>query len=264
MTSADLFGLAGKSAIVIGGGQGMGESTSLMLARCGCDVAVVDVVPERAEQVAAAVTALGRKGAAIPGDVLETAGLEGLVAQAEQALGRLDVMVSIVGQAGWYDFLEMSEADWDLDHQRNLRHFAMTAQAVARAMVRGGRGGAITAIASVDGVHAAPRHAAYGAAKAGLISLVKTMAVELAPHGIRVNAISPGTIKTPRTLQSGKVAEFDARIGGSNIPFKRSGATDDIGKAALFLSSDLAAYVTGHNLAVDGGWLAANLLGPAR
>ncbi|MDB5445555.1 MAG: entA [Phenylobacterium sp.] len=264
MTSADLFDLTGKAAIVFGGGQGMGESTSLFLARAGCDVAVLDIVPERAERVAAAVTDLGRTGVAIPTDVFETARLAGIVAEAEQKLGRLDVMVSIVGQAGWYDFLEMSEADWDLDHRRNLRQFAMSAQAAARAMVRGGRGGAITAIASVDGTHAAPRHASYGAAKAGLISLVKTMAVELAPHGIRVNAVSPGTIKTPRTLQSGKVEDFDARIAGSNIPFKRSGTTDDIGKAALFLSSDLAAYVTGHNLAVDGGWLAANLLGPAR
>ena len=127
---------------------------------------------------------------------------------------------------------------------------------IANAMIRQGTGGRIVGIASVDGQRASPMRGAYGAAKAGLISVVQTMAVEWAPHGISVNAIAPGHIVTPRLFDT------PARVEGysnSLIPMRRRGTTDDIGKAALFLLSDLAAYVNGTTLDVDGGLLSANL-----
>jgi 3-oxoacyl-[acyl-carrier protein] reductase len=257
MTSeASFFGLAGKKAMVIGGGQGMGESASRFLARAGCDVAVIDVEIERAERVAAVVGSLGRHGVSIVGDVLDDAQIAGIVASTERQLGAIDVMISIVGAAAWGSLLDTSAAVWDQQMCLNLRYFFLCAKQVATAMIKRGNSGAILGIASVDGQRASPMRGAYGAAKAGLISLVQTMAVEWAPHNIRVNAIAPGHIVTPRLYDTPQRAEGYAR---SLIPMRHRGNTDDIGKAALFLLSDLASYITGTTLDVDGGLMAANL-----
>jgi NAD(P)-dependent dehydrogenase (short-subunit alcohol dehydrogenase family) len=174
-------------------------------------------------------------------------------------------MATIVGQAGWRPVLEMTPDDWDLDHRRNLRYFFFFAQAAARQMAAAGRGGAITAVASVSGIQSAPNHASYGAAKAGLISLVKTMGVELAPQGVRVNAVAPGTIATPRTESNVEQSKaMDERIRNSLVPMRRRGEPKNIADAILFLSSDMATYVTGQTLAVDGGWTAQFLIGAPR
>lgn len=256
MAALDLFGLEGKKALVIGGGQGMGESSARLLAQAGCDVAVVDVEAERAERVASVVNGLGRKGFAIVANVLEDAGAEHAVAEAERQLGGLDVMVSIVGQALFTPIIEMSPDDWDFDQRRNLRYFFAAGRLVAKSMIARGVPGAMVCIASTDGLQGAPFHAAYGAAKAGLIHLVKSMATEWAERGIRVNAIAPGSIATPRLPDT--QAHRDA-MKASLVPMERSGTTDDIGKAVLFLASDMSAYTTGHTLLVDGGWMSANL-----
>jgi 3-oxoacyl-[acyl-carrier protein] reductase len=251
-----LFGLADKKAMVIGGGQGMGESTSRFLARAGCDVAVIDLESERAERVAAVVAGLGRRGVPIIGDVLDDAQIAGVVASTEQQLGGIDVMVSIVGAAAWGSLMDTTAEIWDQQMRLNLRYFFLCAKAVATLMIKRGTSGAILGIASVDGQRASPMRGAYGAAKAGLISLVQTMAVEWAPHNIRVNAIAPGHIVTPRLYDTPQRVDGYAR---SLIPMRHRGETDDIGKAALFLVSDLASYITGTTLDVDGGLLAANL-----
>jgi len=259
-----MFKLEGKKALVIGGGLGMGESTAMRLAEAGCDIGIVDIDLARAETVAGRVEALGRRAAPIVCDVLDDSQIQGMVDEAERSLGGLDLMASIVGQATFSNVLDMTPAEWDLDHRRNLRYFFFAAQAVARSMVRRGVGGAITAVSSVSGIQGAPAHASYGAAKAGLISLVKSMGVELADYGIRVNSIAPGSIRTPRVLLSPDADAFDERIRQSLVPFKRRGETDEIAKAILFLSSDLASYVTGQTLAVDGGWTAQFLIGRRR
>ena len=251
-----LFGLAGKKAMVIGGGQGMGESTSQFLARAGCDVAVIDVERERADRVAGVVSALGCRGVPIIGDVLDDTRIPEIVGSAGHQLGGIDVMVSIVGAAVWGSLLDTTAAIWDRQFHLNLRYFFLCARAVAAAMIERGNPGAILGIASVDGQRASPMRGAYGAAKAGLISLVQTMAVEWAPHRIRVNAIAPGHIVTPRLYDTPQRVDAYA---GSLIPLRNRGEVDDIGKAALFLVSDLAGYVTGTTLDVDGGLLAANL-----
>jgi len=254
--SKSLFGLEGKNAIVVGGGQGMGESTALLLAEVGCNVAVLDLELGRAERVAAAVAAKGVRGIPLRVDALDDANLQDTITRADKDLGGLDAMATIVGMAGWSPALEMKPDTWDLDQRRNLRYFFFAAQAAARCMVARGKGGSIACVASIDGVRAAPYHSSYGAAKGGLINLVRSLAVEWAPHGIRVNAVAPGAIITPR-IPEREPAEERKTAGGT--PMARRGRTDDIGKAMLFLLSEMSPYVTGHTLAVEGGYLSAML-----
>jgi NAD(P)-dependent dehydrogenase (short-subunit alcohol dehydrogenase family) len=251
-----LFGLSGKKALIIGGGQGMGEASAKLLARAGCDVALVDLVPERADSVAAQVRAFGRQAHVVIGDVLDDPQVARIVAEARQHLGGLDCVVSIVGAAAWGSVLDTTAAVFDQQIALNLRYLFLVCQEVARTMIADGTGGSIVAIASVDGQRSAPMRGVYGAAKAGVISLVQTMAVEWAQHCIRVNAIAPGHIVTPRLFDTPQRQE---RYANSLLPARVRGTPDDIGKAALFLSSDLARYVNGTTLDVDGGLLAANL-----
>ncbi len=253
-----LLQLEGKSVLVVGGGQGIGESTAKLLARVGCRIAVVDVVQERADRVAAAVAELGQPATSIVGNVLKDGQAKDVVERAERDLGGLDALVTTIGQASFNSILDMTPEEWDRDHRRNLRHFFFTAQAVARSLISRGKSGSMVCISSVGGMQSTPNHASYGAAKAGLIHLVRTMAVEWAPHNIRVNAVAPGSITTPRIPATQERVERTQR---SLIPTKRLGTSDEVGKAALFLLSDLASYVTGHTLLVDGGWMAAYLLG---
>ncbi|HTJ65643.1 MAG TPA: SDR family NAD(P)-dependent oxidoreductase [Alphaproteobacteria bacterium] len=256
MAALDLFGLEGKKALVVGGGQGMGESSARLLAQAGCDVAIVDVLGERAERVAGVVRDIGRKSVAIEADVLTDGGAVHAVAEAEKQLGGIDVLVTIVGQALFTPLVDLSPEDWDFDQRRNLRYFFVVGREVARSMIARGTGGSMVCIASTDGMQGAPFHAAYGAAKAGLIQLVKSMAVEWAEKGIRVNSVAPGSISTPRLPDT---EGHRAAMKASLVPMEKSGTTDDIGKAVLFLASDMSAYTTGHTLMVDGGWMAANL-----
>jgi 3-oxoacyl-[acyl-carrier protein] reductase len=253
---ASLFGLSGKKALIIGGGQGIGESTALMLATVGCELALLDLVPDRADAVVEKVEAAGGRAVSIAGDVLDDAQIPTIVAEAQAKLGGLEIMVSIVGAGAWGPLLEMTGDIWDQQMRLNLRYFFLIAREMAESLTRRGQPGSIVGIASVDGQRASPLRGAYGAAKAGLISLVQTMAVEWAPYGIRVNAIAPGHIVTPRLYDTPRRAEAYA---ASLVPMRARGTPDDIGKAALFLCSDLARYITGTTLDVDGGQLAANL-----
>jgi 2-deoxy-D-gluconate 3-dehydrogenase len=154
------FGLAGKKALIIGGGQGMGESSALFLARAGCDVALVDLVPERADAVGQKVAALGRQSHTITGNVLDDAQIPLIVAEAESRLGGLDVLVSIVGAAVWGSLLETTAEIWDDQMRLNLRYFFLTAREVTQSLIRRGQPGAIVGIASVDGQRAAPMRGA--------------------------------------------------------------------------------------------------------
>lgn len=255
--SNSLFGLEGKSALVIGGGQGMGESTVMQLVSAGCNVAVLDLEISRAEAVAAKVKTAGRKSMAISVNVLDDAALKDAIARVDREMGGLDAMASIIGMAGWSRLVDMSEKIWDMDQNRNLRYFFIAAREVAKSMMARKKPGSIVCITSIDGVRSAPYHASYGAAKAGLISLVKSMGIEWAEAGIRVNAIAPGVIVTPR-IPLGDAARELAMTRG--VPMGKRGNTDDIGKAALFFLSNQSSYVTGQTLAVDGGYLGASLV----
>ncbi len=255
----ELFGLTGKVALVLGGGFGMGEQVCLWLARAGCDVIVADILPERAAAVAAKVRDLGRRAHEAVGDMCEQAVVDSVLSAAETALGGIDILVSIIGEAGWFSVLETTLEDWKYDQRRNLDYFFLGAQYAARSMVNRGVAGRICAIASVDGMQASPMHGAYGAAKAGLISLVKTLAIELGPDGIRVNCVAPGMTKTPRALARRPAADIDANARQMGIPLGRAGEPREVAQAILFLVSDMSRYVTGVTLPVDGGWLSARL-----
>jgi 3-oxoacyl-[acyl-carrier protein] reductase len=250
----ELFALIGKRYLVLGGGQGMGEATARLLASLGASVAVLDLELQRAETVAQALRSEGADAFAVAADVTNETATEGAIDEVEREFGPLDGMVTVIGMAGWGTILEMTAETWDRDHQRNLRYFFFAAREVARRLIARGTPGTIVAVASVDGIRSAPNHAAYGAAKAGLINLVKTMASEWAEHGIRVNCVAPGGIVTPRIPLGSPERE---REGMARVPMKRRGAVDDIAKAAVFFLSDMSPYVTGQTLAVDGGYTAA-------
>jgi NAD(P)-dependent dehydrogenase (short-subunit alcohol dehydrogenase family) len=248
-TASSLFGLEGKRAFVAGGGQGIGRSCALLLARAGCDVAVLDCVTERARTVAAEVEAEGRRGLAVVGDALDRDDAARVVREAADGLGGLDVCQNIIGLASWKPFLELDEETWERDLLGNLTHHFFVAQPAARIMVEQGTGGAIAMVASVSGLFAAPDHGAYGAAKSGIFGLVKTLAQELSPHGIRANCVAPGSVRTPRIIAMQERGE----IPSQQSDLERMCECDDIGAAMLFLCSDLARKVTGQALVVDAG-----------
>lgn len=260
----DFFGLAGKIAMVVGGGQGIGESGARHLAEAGCDVAVVDLDPLRAEAVAEIVRSLGRRAASIPADILDDAQVAALCDRTEAALGGLDILVCVVGASKFGGILELSADEWDRDHARNLRYFFLCTQAAARSFIRRKVDGRIVGIATGGAFGSMPFRSPYGAAKAGLIHFVKSMAVELGEYGIRVNAVAPGPTVTPRVADRMATSAWTSEIG--KIPLQRLGNVDDIGKAVLFMASDMAAHVTGATLPVDGGsTIAPNYdLGPSR
>lgn len=250
----DYTGLKGKKALVLGGGLGMGRATARILADAGMGVGVVDVLPERAEAVAAELRGKGAQAVALNADVMEKDQAAQVVQDAVTQLGDLDVLVDIVGRTSWSPLLELEDEMFDLDINRNLRHVLRCGKGFAAHLKQRGHGGAMVNIASVSGLHAATEHGTYGAAKAALISLTKTMAVEWADLGIRVNCIAPGSIRTDRSVGTPESDVVMDRI----IPLGRRGHQDEIAKVVLFLASDLSSYVTGQMVIVDGGLMASN------
>jgi NAD(P)-dependent dehydrogenase (short-subunit alcohol dehydrogenase family) len=246
----DIFGLNGKKAVVIGGGLGMGKETSYLLASLGAQVAVADVIGERSETVAREITSRGGRAVALTADITDKVQAQAAVNDAIDQMGDLDVLVNIVGMAYWSSLLDLEEDAFDLELTRNMRYVLWTGQAFARHIQSVEHGGAMVSIASISGTRAAINHGAYGAAKAGLISLTKTMAVEWAPFGMRVNAVAPGSIRTERF---GRTAEQEAAFAAI-CPMGRTGDQSETAKVIAFFASDLASYVTGQTLLMDGGW----------
>lgn len=254
MTAQAFFGLEGKHVLVIGGGQGMGEATARLLADMGCNLTLMDIEFGRAERVCAALRCSGIIANPIAADVTDEASLVGAMQRIGDEFGALNGMVTIVGMAGWSPIVDMTTETWDRDHERNLRYVFIAARELARCLLARGAPGSIVTVASVDGLRSARNHGAYGAAKAGLINLVKTMATEWSGQGIRVNCVAPGAIVTPRIPLGDPEQE---RQGMALVPMQRRGTTDDIAKAVAFFLSDMSPYVSGQVLAVDGGYLAA-------
>lgn len=254
MTVKSLLELEGKCFLIIGGGQGMGEASARLLASFGAHIAVLDFEADRAQRVAASLRGTGVQATSVCVDVTQDDELIKAIQQVEKNLGPLDGMAAIVGMAGWSSLVDMTTETWDQDHRRNLRYFFVAAREVAKRLLARQAPGSIVAIASVDGVRSAPFHGSYGAAKAGLLNLVRTMAVEWSESGIRVNAVAPGATVTPRLPLGDPERE---RQSMAIVPMKRRGTVDDIAKAVAFFLSDMSPYVTGETLAVDGGYLAA-------
>jgi NAD(P)-dependent dehydrogenase (short-subunit alcohol dehydrogenase family) len=237
--------LDGKNFVLIGAGQGIGRQAAHALSQAGAKVLCVDLDPDLAADVASEVG-----GVAWSGDATTRADAERLFADAVAQLGRIDGLVDIIGMARYASFLDIDDENWDWHHDIVVRHAYYAAQLAGRAMAQTG-GGVMVFVASVSGITSAPMHAAYGVAKAGLMSLVRTAAVELGPSNIRVNAVAPGMVWTPRISQY--VDEAGKQRNIENTPIRRVAVPADIASALLFLASDLSAYVTGHTIVCDGG-----------
>lgn len=255
--------LTDQVAIVTGGGGGIGRAIALALAAAGADIVIADIIPERCDETAERVRELGRKAMAVPTDVMETDQIRIMVGRADEQFGRIDVLVNNAGGVGGRPFLEQSERSWRRHIDLNLVSMLAATSAAAPVMIRGGRGGAIINVTSIEASRAAPNYAVYAACKAGMNNFTRTMAVELSDHGIRVNAIAPdltvtpgirGNVKGP--VDRSKWLEPSSEQKDSfarRIPLGREGIDDECGQAALFLASPMSSYITGIILPVDGG-----------
>jgi NAD(P)-dependent dehydrogenase (short-subunit alcohol dehydrogenase family) len=258
--------LENKVAIVTGGAKGIGLAIGRRFAAEGARVVLADVNEDAGSR---AVEEIGALGAVrfVRCDVGETADVENLVGSTVQSWGGIDVLVNNAGIVHAADFLEVSEADFDRVLRVNLKGAFLVAQAVARQMVSqvkaGGQPGAIVNMSSVNAVFAIANQVPYSVSKGGVNQLTKVMALALAPHGIRVNAIGPGSIMTDMLASVATDAAARRRVL-SRTPLGRIGEPDEIAAIAAFLASDEASYVTGQTLYADGGRLPLNYTVPVK
>jgi NAD(P)-dependent dehydrogenase (short-subunit alcohol dehydrogenase family) len=247
--------LQGQVAAITGGALGIGRATALTFAAEGAIVALGDVETAAAEAVVREITERGGKAIAVNMDVGDAGQVQAFVERVVAEFGRLDVMFANAGIAHAAPFLKHPEAQWHRVLRVNLTGVFLCCQAAARQMVKQG-GGRIITTASINGFRGVENLVGYNVAKAGVVELTRTMAVELAPYHITVNAIAPAQIDT-RLTQG--LPEEARRRRVERIPMGRFGEPEEVARAALFLASDDASYVTGHTLAVDGGYLAGGL-----
>jgi 3-oxoacyl-[acyl-carrier protein] reductase len=248
--------LENKVAIVTGGGRGIGRGISLAFAREGADV-VVNYFrgKDEADEVVRNIRAIGRRAIAVQADVAVVEDVNHMVAMAMQEFGRIDILVSNSGWVKATPFLEMSVEEWDRGVAINLRGVFLCGQAVARVMVQNGIKGKIINVGSVLGFTPLPGRAHYGPAKAGVNSLTRIMAHELAPYGIIVNGIAPGTVDTGMMEQFYEKAQ-SKDVFAEPIPVGHIGQPEEIAPFAVLLASDEASFIAGTMILVDGGMLA--------
>jgi len=250
----NLFDVAGRKALVTGAGRGIGRVLALALAEAGCDVSILEIDMKNAESVVKDIKKLGRKGIAFRADITKKEQVDKAFAGTVKELGRLDICVNNAGISIQKPAEEMPEEDWDSILDINLKGVFLCCQAAARIMIPQQKGSIIN-IASMSGiaVNVPQRQAAYNASKAGVAMLSRSLAVEWAQYGIRVNSISPGYIKTEMTMSS-MTRLFP--MWESLTPMGRLGEPEELRAAMLYLASDGSSYVTGHDLVVDGGYTA--------
>ena len=250
--------LFGKKALVTGGRRRIGRGIACALAEAGADVAVNDLVDDAdAQETLRLIRGLGREGEFLAGDISDSASVSRMFESFLKRFGRIDILVNNPYAGRGQPFLELSEENWDANLDVGLKGFYLCSQQAARAMVRQRDGGCIVSTSSVHGPRAWRNDAAYGAAKAGVIRLTRSMAVELGEHGIRCNAILPGHMNTEHEF--GSPAPAIGSIGqdlNHSVPLRRRGTPQDIGHAVVFLCSPAGACITGISLPVDGGLLA--------
>jgi glucose 1-dehydrogenase len=252
--------LEGRSAVVTGGASGLGRAIALRFAAEGAFVVVGDLRGDPVEGGEAIADALGARGVVLRADASVADDVDRLVRAAVDRCGRLDVMVCNAGVSGRWSkgLLETTEEDWDAIMAVNLRGvFLGTRRAVAEMVGQEPRDeirGRVVIISSQQGMIGPPGHVAYAASKGGVVNLVHQVAVDFGPRGVLVNAVAPGKILTGNPAGT---AEELLEYSRARTPFHRLGRPDDVAGAALFLASDDAGYVSGINLLVDGGWMAA-------
>ena len=243
--------LSDRVAVVTGGGGGIGRGIARGLAAFGASVAVWERDADTAASAAKEVGGLG-----LTTDVRDSAEVDAALARTMAELGPVSVLVNNAGGVFSSPLLETSEKGWDALYRANLKHVMLCTQRVARTMVESATRGSIISVTSIEGVRAAPGYAAYAAAKAGVINFTKTAALELAPHGIRVNALAPDITLT-EGMTSVAPPGAEARFGHT-IPMGRPGHVEEMAGAAVFLAGSLSSYVTGQTIHVDGGTHAAS------
>lgn len=257
MTILDQFKLDGQVAVVTGGGRGIGEGIALGLAEAGADVVLAARRSHEIEAVAEKVRALGRRALAITTDMMD---IEQVQALAEQTFRDMGALTCWVSNAGGADdrvprtFLEMPERQWDFQLNLNLKAVWTGAQAAGRIMKDNG-GGTIINISSQAANRASPQNGPYAVAKSGVNNLTQTLAVEMAPLGIRVNAVSPGPIPTEVFLEFLNLTEEDVPKLGKQfgVPLGRVGTPEDIAPAVVYLASSASSWMTGQNIVINGG-----------
>lgn len=258
MTNPVHFHLEGQVAIVTGAAQGIGAACAERLSHDGAAVALWDVDDARGTALAASLNARGRRAIYHHCNVADQREVEAALAATLQAFGQVDALVSNAGIFKAANFLDITEADWDAVIDVNLKGAFLVGQAVARAMVAAGRPGAIVNMSSVNGIMAIPSIASYNASKGGVNQLTRVMALALADHGIRVNAVAPGTIATELAQKAVLGSdEAKARIM-SRTPMKRLGEPSEIADVCAFLVSSASSYMTGEIVYIDGGRMTLN------
>jgi len=242
----------GTVALVTGGQQGIGRAIALALAREGADV-VLNFLddPDAAAVVAEEIRATERRCLPVPNDVSHTTDMATLIDAAERGMDPVDTLINNANIFPRAPFLDVTEAEWDRVHGVNLKGSFLCAQAVARRLVARGAPGAIVNLASSAAYRSSPRGTHYVASKAGVVGLTRAMALELAPHGIRVNAIAPGLTDTAQPRDGHSEAEVQAMA--RQVPLGKMGEPDDVAAVAVFLVSRDARHVTGQVIHVNGG-----------
>lgn len=245
--------LEGKTLLVTGGSAGIGRATAIEAARHGADVAINYLGhDEGVRSAVAAIEALGRKAVAIEGDVADRATAARFVATAAETLGGVDIFVSNAGICPFHSFLDMPAETFERTMAVNLHGAFYMVQAAANRMVEQGRGGAIVAVSSISALVGGEMQTHYTPTKAGVHSLMQSATIALGRHGIRCNSVMPGTIATE--INRDDLADEDKRVRmAARVPLGRLGEAGDIAGPIIFLASDMARYVTGAALLVDGG-----------
>ena len=246
--------LEGKVAIITGGRRGIGKAIALMFAEAGADVAVCDSVVEDGDlgAVAKEIQGLGRRSLAIQADVSRKADVDNMVQKTVDELGGVDILVNNAGIIPRATPMEVSEEQWDMVMDIDLKGCLFCAQAAGKRMIEQGKGGNIINISSVAGTEGNVNRAGYASAKVGLIMLTRQLAIELGPHNIRANAIAPSNVRTELNRDVFSDPE-KSKQRMAIVPLNRWAEPVETANAALFLASDAAAYITGITLTVDGG-----------
>ncbi|MCH8194968.1 MAG: SDR family oxidoreductase [Chloroflexi bacterium] len=252
--SDTMLGLEDKVVVVTGSSQGVGRGCALQFARAGAHVVIVARGLELAEEVAAEVRALGRQSIAVQADVTRKEDVDRMIAATLDKFGRIDVGVNNVGGRGGTppgSVLESDPGFWQETFEISLFTVLLNTKAFAATMVERQIHGSIVNVASVAALKSTPGIATYGAAKAAVMQLTKTLASELGPYGIRVNAVAPGMVDTKALAAFLTPEERANRV--AKIPLARLATPDDIGKAVVLVASDLAGWITGETVVTDGG-----------
>jgi len=255
--SVSEFSLEGKIAFVTGAGRGLGRAGALAFARAGADVVLVSRTRSQLEETAASVEGLGRKALVATADTRSRQEVGAAVRAAVEAFGRIDILFNNAGTNVRKPVVEMTDEDWHTIIETNVKGVFVVARAVACQMIAQPGGGCIINMSSASSVVPERDKVVYASSKGAVMQFTKGLAMELAPHGIRVNAIAPGYMLTPLVKD---YVEDDAgrrRRILSRIPLGRLGHPEEIGGALVFLASEAASYITGATIAIDGGWTAS-------